>query len=101
MERVPVTSPEGGFRIIAKTARSEAATMILHPGETTGGPDNRHAGDQWLYVVAGRGEAVVEGREVSLGEGDLLMIEAGERHEVRCLGDAPLETLNIYAPPTY
>lgn len=101
MERVPVTSPEGGFHIIAKTARSEAATMTLEPGEATGGPENRHASDQWMYVVAGHGKAVVEGREVVLDEGDLLVIEAGERHEVRCAGERPFETLNIYAPPAY
>jgi mannose-6-phosphate isomerase-like protein (cupin superfamily) len=101
MEHVPVTSTNSGFRVIAKTGRSEAATMILQPGESTGGPDNRHGSDQWMYVVAGQGEAVVEGHDVALDEGDLLMIEAGESHEVRCRGERPFETLNIYAPPAY
>lgn len=34
--------------------------MVLKPGRSTGGDDNVHAGaDQWLYVIAGRGEATV------------------------------------------
>lgn len=101
MERVSVTHTGDGFHVIARTGRSQAATMTLHPGEAAGGPENRHGSDQWMYVVAGHGLALVEGQKVSLAAGDLLMIEAGERHEVRCLGDKPFETLNIYAPPAY
>ena len=30
-----------------------------------------------------------------------LLIEHGDRHEVRNTGRAPLKTLNIYVPPAY
>ncbi|MEE7546055.1 cupin domain-containing protein, partial [Xanthomonas sp. Kuri4-1] len=67
-----------------------------------GGPDNRHRGaDQWLYVVSGEGVATVEGRDHALRAGSLLVIERGERHALRNTGDAPLKTLNLYAPPAY
>jgi mannose-6-phosphate isomerase-like protein (cupin superfamily) len=76
--------------------------MTLAPGEAEGGPDNRHTGaDQWLYVVSGSGVAVVEGERVELRAGTLVLIGRGERHEVRNTGDAPLRTLNVYAPPAY
>jgi mannose-6-phosphate isomerase-like protein (cupin superfamily) len=76
--------------------------MVLKPGQSTGGDDNVHAGaDQWLYVIAGRGEATVEGRTVGLGTADLVLIEAGEHHEIRNTGEEPLVTINIYAPPEY
>lgn len=101
MKRLRV-SPESGFDVIARTDRSQAATMVLGPGESTGGADNRHeAADQWLYVVSGSGAAIVEGREVALEPGVLLLIEASEAHEVRGGGDEPLRTLNVYAPPEY
>lgn len=44
-----------GFAIALRNTRAQAATMVLAPGDTEGGPDNRHRGsDQWLYVVSGR-----------------------------------------------
>jgi len=59
-----------GFRVVLGDERSQAAQMTLAPGATEGGPDNRHRGaDQWLVVVAGTGEAVVDGAKVPLREG--------------------------------
>lgn len=93
---------EKGFNVIAGTERSEAATMTLEAAESTGGPENTHKGsDQWLFVLGGRGRAVVNGREVKLTPGSLLLIEAGEAHQIDNTGDEPLETLNFYAPPEY
>ena len=54
---------QGGFRVLAGTDRSQVATMVLSPGQSTGGPDNRHPqSDQWLFVILGHGKAVVEAR---------------------------------------
>ena len=76
--------------------------MVLNPGQSTGSADNVHAAsDQWLYVVAGTGEAIIEGKSVTLAKGDLLLIEAGEKHEIHNTGEKKLETFNIYAPPEY
>ncbi len=102
MKVVDAGRPRGFFRIVAGTVRSQAATMVLRPGQTTGGADNRHLReDQWLYVVSGAGLAVVEGRKVRLKPGTLLLIEAGEAHEIRGTGPHPLVTVNVYAPPAY
>jgi mannose-6-phosphate isomerase-like protein (cupin superfamily) len=76
--------------------------MTFAPGETEGGPDNRHKGvDQWLYVVSGTGAAIVEGERVELRGGTLVLIARGETHEIRNTGDTPLRTLNVYVPPAY
>jgi mannose-6-phosphate isomerase-like protein (cupin superfamily) len=94
--------PTPGFHVLARTERSEAAAMVLEPGSSTGGPENRHTGsDQWLFVLAGQGRAIVEGKEVDLGPGALLLIEAGEAHQIDNTGDRSLETLNFYAPPEF
>ena len=91
-----------GFRTAFTMRRAQAAEMVLPPGASEGGPDNRHRGaDQWLYVVDGRGVAVVDGRRVALKPGRLLVIERGERHEIRNTGDGPLKTLNFYYPPAF
>jgi mannose-6-phosphate isomerase-like protein (cupin superfamily) len=102
MKTVRAGSATGFFRVVAGTPRSQAATMVLRPGQATGGDDNVHlTSDQWLYVIAGAGEATVNGRRVGIEAGELLLIEAGERHEIRNTGEEPLVTINIYAPPAY
>ncbi|HXS51787.1 MAG TPA: cupin domain-containing protein [Usitatibacter sp.] len=91
-----------GFRVTLGNARSQSATMVIRPGKSEGGPDNRHRGaDQWLYVVDGEGEALVNGRRLALAPGTLLLIEKGDRHEIRNTGRAPLRTVNFYVPPAY
>lgn len=90
------------WRVLGGTERSQAAAMTLAPGESTGGPDNRHrSSDQWLYVVAGSGGATIEGRDVGLSRGDLVLIAAGETHEIRASDQEALVTVNVYAPPEY
>jgi len=91
-----------GFRVAFGNRRAQAAEMVLARGDTEGGADNRHRGsDQWLYVVAGEGIATVGGKRHRLSTGALLLIERGERHEIRNTGRATLRTLNLYLPPAY
>jgi mannose-6-phosphate isomerase-like protein (cupin superfamily) len=91
-----------GFHVAVGNARSQAASMTLAPGDGEGGPDNRHRGaDQWLFVHSGSGVAIVNGRRVKLRGGSIVLIERGDRHEIRNTGATPLRTLNVYVPPAY
>ncbi len=102
MKLVQTRRARGFFTIVAQTRRSQAATMTLRPGQSTGGEENTHPdADQWLYVVSGTGRAVVDGRTLELEPGVLLLIETGEAHEVSNPGGEPLVTINVYAPPAY
>ncbi len=91
-----------GFRVALANRRTQAAEMVIEPAGAEGGPTNRHRGsDQWLFVVSGVGQARIEGRTYPLRSGSLLLIEHGDRHEIRNVGRAPLKTLNFYSPPAY
>jgi mannose-6-phosphate isomerase-like protein (cupin superfamily) len=91
-----------GFKVIFGNLRSQAAQMVIAPGESEGGPHNRHRGaDQWLYVVSGEGIVKAGRRRLPLRAGTLLFIEHGDLHEVRNNGRALLKTLNFYVPPGY
>ncbi|TDK25988.1 cupin domain-containing protein [Luteimonas aestuarii] len=91
-----------GFLPLFAVRKVQAAQMVLAPGASEGGPDNAHRGaDQWLYVVSGTGLAIVDGARRRLRAGSLLVIERGERHEIRNTGRTPLKTLNLYSPPAY
>lgn len=92
-----------GFRIAIGNGRSQAAEMVLEPGGKEGGPRNRHRGaDQWLFVVSGRGSALINGKRQALRAGSLVLIEHGDKHEITNTDDnEPLRTLNLYVPPAY
>ena len=91
-----------GFRVLFGARQVQAAQMVIAPGDSEGGPGNRHRGaDQWLYVVSGKGLAIVGGKRQPLKAGSLLLVERGEAHEIRNTGRTPLKTLNLYSPPAY
>jgi len=91
-----------GFRVAIGNARSQAAEMVIAPGDAEGGPGNRHHGsDQWLYIVEGQGTAIVNGHRYALKPGVLMLIEHGDKHEIRATGTTPLRTLNFYVPPGF
>lgn len=95
-------NPAPDFNFLATTRRSQAATNVLPPNEQVGGADNADPNaDQWLYVLAGSGRAVVANEAVDIGPGALVLIEAGEAHELRNLDEVPMETIHIYAPAAY
>lgn len=87
--------------VIKGTPRSQTAVMVINPGKSEGGPENKHNGDQWLYVISGKGEAVVNGKKLPLDENTLILIAQGEKHEIKNRGRKKLLTLNFYAPPQY
>lgn len=90
------------FGVVLGNGRAQVAEMTLAPGRKEGSIQNNHRGaDQWLYVLSGRGVAIGRQRRVSLERGVLLLIEAGNRHEIRNTGRTPLRTLNFYSPPAY
>jgi mannose-6-phosphate isomerase-like protein (cupin superfamily) len=91
-----------GFRLSVSNAKSQGAVMVLAVGGKEGGPDNFHRGaDQWLYVVEGSGIAIINGHKTALKAGTIVLIEAGDRHEIRNTGRSLLKTVSVYVPPAY
>jgi mannose-6-phosphate isomerase-like protein (cupin superfamily) len=52
-------------------------------------------------VVEGTSVAVVNGHKTKLAAGSLILIEAGDRHEIRNTGRTLLKTVSAYVPPAY
>jgi mannose-6-phosphate isomerase-like protein (cupin superfamily) len=90
------------FKVVLSNESSQAAEMVLPPGESEGGSDNRHRGaDQWLFVVSGTGQATINKHRYPLKAGTLLLIERGDTHEIDNTGRENLVTVNFYVPPAY
>jgi mannose-6-phosphate isomerase-like protein (cupin superfamily) len=91
-----------GFRVMPGNKYSEAAEMVIAPGDSEGDPANRHRGaDQWLFVVAGKGVAIVNDKRYTLQQNVLILIERRDRHQILNTGRELLRTLNFYVPPAY
>jgi mannose-6-phosphate isomerase-like protein (cupin superfamily) len=91
-----------GFKVLLGNRRVQAAQMVIRPGDSEGGPENRHRqSDQWLLVLSGRGVAIIGRKRHALKQHTLLLIEHGEHHEIRNTGLALLKTMNFYSPPGY
>ena len=91
-----------GFRVSVGNKKSQGAVMVLAAGGHEGGPDNRHHGaDQWLMVIEGTGAAIINGHKLKLKPATLVLIEAGDAHEIRNTGRDLLKTVNVYLPPAY
>jgi mannose-6-phosphate isomerase-like protein (cupin superfamily) len=90
------------FKVFATTDKCQIALMRLLPDQKSGeyGSDHPQA-DQVLIVMEGRGRAKIEDRNVELEEGDVLVIKAGEKHQVVADGATSLRTMNVYAPIAY
>jgi mannose-6-phosphate isomerase-like protein (cupin superfamily) len=88
------------FSVLQQTDRSQTAVMTIAPGADAG-PEERHDGDQIVYVVEGEGVVRIEEREHRAGPGALVMIPAGARHHVRNPGRTPLFLVTVYTPPEY
>ena len=88
------------FTLLQQTERSQTAVMTIAPGADAG-PEERHEGDQIVYVVEGEGIVRINGAEHRAGPGALVMIPAGARHHVRNPGRVPLFLVTMYAPPEY
>lgn len=102
MQSIDTSNFGSFFDVLATTERSQAASMVLKTGQSTGGPTNEHRNcDQWLYILDGQGRATIDGTHHDIKEGDLICIEAGETHEITAESDQPLKSFSIYAPPEY
>jgi len=102
MRAVNLTEMPDGFMVLAGNDRSQAATMVLQSHGQNSSLESQHAeSDQWLLVLSGTGRAIVAGEEVRLRPGLMLLIEAGEPHEIRSDSEAVLRTVNIFSPPAF
>lgn len=90
------------FKVVANASQSQFAIMVLQPGEESGPYGNGHPeSDQVLIVTSGWGSAKVSEKTMLLEAGDVLLIDAGEHHQITAGQNSVLRTFNVYSPPAY
>jgi len=87
----------GEFRKVLHTGLySQLVAMEIPVGGDIG--DEVHTVDQVLIFTAGKGLAVIAGKEQEFGATDVVVVPAGTQHQFYNKGDVPLELITIYSP---
>ncbi|HEX5513233.1 MAG TPA: cupin domain-containing protein [Gammaproteobacteria bacterium] len=81
--------------------RIQLVVMKLEPGEEIG-METHEDGDQFIRVETGDGEAILNGKQIELSDGVVVVIPAGVEHNV--INTSETEALRlyvIYSPPEH
>lgn len=95
-----LTKDNTDFRRVLYTAQhSQLVLMSLKPGEEIG-EEIHDEQDQFFRFEAGSGRAIVDGSEYTVGDGDVVIVPAGAKHNVINTSDSePLKLYTLYCPP--
>lgn len=87
-------------RVLYTDARLQLVVMALQPGEDIG--EEVHQLDQFIRVEAGEGTAVLDGQEHALGDGSVVIVPQGTRHNIINTSQTnPMKLYTLYAPPNH
>jgi mannose-6-phosphate isomerase-like protein (cupin superfamily) len=87
-------------REVATGEHSQVVVMTIPPAEEIG-EEVHEENDQLLVIVEGECEAVLDGRTSQVGPNQLVLVQAGTRHNFVNTGQAPLRLVTVYAPPEH
>ena len=73
--------------------------LSAKPGKGPG--PHRHPYDEIQFVREGRGIWTVNGQTFEGAAGDIFVIKAGEIHEFKALGHAPLVQVDVHLSPRF
>ena len=87
-------------RVLSTAPHAQLVVMSLPAGEEIG-EEVHDDGDQVLSIVDGSGEAVLDDVPTQIGAGDLVLVPAGTKHNIRNVGTGHLKLYTVYAPPEH
>lgn len=96
------TMANTNFRQVLYTApHSQLVLMSLLPGEEIG-MEVHHDVDQFFRFEAGTGKSILNGEEVLLKDGDVLIVPAGTNHNIINTSQTePLKLYTVYSPANH
>jgi len=82
---------------VTNTPSLTILVSIISPHSTTG--LHTHEVDEFMYIVAGRGESTVAGEKSEVEPDVLLHAPAKVQHEIRNVSDETLKLFCVFSPP--
>ncbi len=87
-------------RVVFTGKKSQLVVMSVPPGGEIGLETHDHV-EQTLFVLSGRGEAVLDGQTHAIGGGSAVVVTPGTAHNVVNTGAEPLQIYTLYAPANH
>ncbi len=88
------------FRKVLYTGKhSQLVLMSLRPKEEIG-METHTENDQFFRFEAGQGKAIIDGNEYEVGNGVVVVVPAGAKHNIINISDSKeLKLYTLYSPP--
>lgn len=88
------------FRKVLWTSEFQQLVVMSIPVGGEIGKEVHDENDQFIRIEQGNAEAVIDGREIELGDDDVIIIPKGAEHNVvNTSSDTDLKLYTIYSPP--
>ncbi|MEK7148648.1 MAG: cupin domain-containing protein [Patescibacteria group bacterium] len=95
------TAENTNFRKVLFTgSRSQLVVMDIPAGGEIG-EETHHNVEQTLFFLSGTGKAILNGKESAIGEGDVVVVPPGTKHNFKNTGNSSLKVYTVYAPPNH
>ncbi len=96
------TLANSNFRKVVFTApHSQLVLMSLLPGEEIG-MEIHHDVDQLFRFESGTGKAILDGEEMQIKDGDVVIVPAGANHNIiNTSTTEPLKLYTVYSPANH
>jgi mannose-6-phosphate isomerase-like protein (cupin superfamily) len=96
-ERVTKSERKNNFRKVMCTGPcSQLVVMSIPPGQEIG-EETQEDIDQTLFIVAGQGEAVLDGNVTTVRQHDAVFVPAGTNRNLRNKGNGRLRLFTVYS----
>lgn len=94
-----LTLDNENFRQVLYTAKHcQLVAMSLKPNEEIG-EEVHKINDQFFRFEAGAGQAIIDGHEYSVNDGDVVIVPAGSKHNIiNTSSSSPLKLYTMYLP---
>jgi len=91
----PINGQGSIYWPLATPSTGASELIVARVAKTPGNPGSIHAHDheEVVVVLSGLAMAVVDGEQTRLATGDVLIISAGQLHQVTAIGDESFECL--------
>ncbi|MBI2049164.1 MAG: cupin domain-containing protein [Parcubacteria group bacterium] len=87
-------------KVLYTDPRLQLVVMSLKPMEDIG--EEVHQLDQFIRVEKGEGKAVLDGAEHVLGDGFVVVVPAGTKHNIiNTSQNEPMKLYTLYSPPNH
>lgn len=95
------TRDNAHFRRVLSTGPHAQLVVMSIPAGGEIGEEVHDDVDQVISIVEGSGEAVLDDAPSRIGDGDLVLVPAGTKHNIRNVGTGDLKLYTVYAPPEH